>query len=311
LQDPIDRAQVLAEALPYIRRFRGKTFVIKYGGHAMMTPELRESFAQDVVLLQAVGINPIVVHGGGPQINELIEKLGLKSQFVRGMRVTDQPTMDAVEMVLQKLNKEIVALISRQGGRAVGLSGKDSDLLVSRRMKMVVKGDNGKPAAVDIGLVGEIAEVNPAVLETLKEAGFIPIIAPIGHGRDGATYNINADVAAGQLSGALKAEKLILLTDVEGVKDENQELVPVLAAAQAKRMIARGVIGEGMIPKVECCIAALRAGAGAAHVIDGRMRHGVLLEVFTDAGIGTEVVASAAREPDVRRGTRRKPGKAA
>jgi acetylglutamate kinase len=311
VQDPIDRAQVLAEALPYIRRFRAKTFVIKYGGHAMMAPELRESFAQDVVLLQAVGINPIVVHGGGPQINQLIEKLGLKSQFVRGMRVTDQPTMDAVEMVLQKLNKEIVALISRQGGRAVGLSGKDGDLIVSRQMKMVVKGDNGKPTAVDIGLVGEVAEINPAVLETLKEAGFIPIIAPIGHGRDGATYNINADVAAGELAGALKAEKLILLTDVEGVEDENKRLVPVLAAAQAKKMIARGAIGEGMIPKVECCIAALRAGAGAAHVIDGRIRHSLLLEVFTDAGIGTEVVQSAVRAPDIRRGSRRRPGKAA
>lgn len=295
---------MLIEALPYIQRFRGKTFVIKYGGHAMLTEQLRHGFAQDIVLLESVGINPIVVHGGGPQITELIGKLGLKSQFVRGMRVTDAATMDAAEMVLQKINKEIVALISRQGGRAVGLSGKDADLIIARKMRMMMKGENGKPSAVDIGLVGEVAEINPAVLGTLREAGFIPVIAPIGHGRDGQTYNLNADVAAGQIAAALKAEKLILLTDVEGVKDAGGKLLPVLEAARAKKMIAGGAIGEGMIPKVECCIDALRAGAGSAHVIDGRVEHAVLLEIFTDAGVGTEVVARAIRGGGAKRGAR-------
>jgi len=297
LQDLLERTQVLIEALPYIQRFRGKTFVIKYGGHAMLTDELREGFAQDIVLLAAVGINPVVVHGGGPQINHLIERLGLKSSFVRGMRVTDADTMEAVEMVLQKINKEIVALISRQGGRAIGLSGKDGELIVARRMKMIVKGDNGRRAAVDIGLVGEVAEVNPAVIATMREGGFIPVIAPVGHGRDGSTYNINADVAAGEIAGALKAEKLILLTDVAGVKDDRGELLSSLDAARAKKLIASGAIGEGMIPKVECCLDALGAGAVRAHVIDGRVRHAVLLEIFTDAGVGTEVTRRAPAPP--------------
>jgi acetylglutamate kinase len=297
LQDLLERTQVLIEALPYIQRFRGKTFVIKYGGHAMLTDELREGFAQDIVLLAAVGINPVVVHGGGPQINHLIERLGLKSSFVRGMRVTDADTMEAVEMVLQKINKEIVALISRQGGRAIGLSGKDGELIIARRMKMIVKGDNGRRAAVDIGLVGEVAEVNPAVIATMREGGFIPVIAPVGHGRDGATYNINADVAAGEIAGALKAEKLILLTDVAGIKDDRGELLSSLDAARAKKLIASGAIGEGMIPKVECCLDALGAGAVRAHVIDGRVRHAVLLEIFTDAGVGTEVTRRASAPP--------------
>jgi acetylglutamate kinase len=294
LEELTERARGLIAALPYIQRFRGNTFVIKYGGHAMLSPELRAGFAQDVVLLQAVGINPVVVHGGGPQISQMIDKLGLKSSFVRGMRVTDGPTMEAVEMVLQKIGKEIVAEISRQGGRAVGLSGKDGDLIVARKLRMVIAGANGRKTEVDVGLVGEVAEVNPAVLATLREAGFIPVIAPIGHGRDGETYNINADVAAGDVAGALKAEKLILLTDVEGVKDEKGKLIPSLEAARARKMIASGAIGEGMIPKVECCLDALRAGVGRAHVIDGRVPHAVLLAVFSDAGIGTEVVQRAA-----------------
>jgi len=289
LEDFIGRAQILIEALPYIRRFRGKTLVIKYGGHAMQTPELRDGFAQDIVLLESVGINPVVVHGGGPQITDLIGKLGLKSRFVRGMRVTDEAIMDAAEMVLQKINKDIVALISRHGGKAVGLSGKDAELMVSRRMQMVLKDENGKSAPVDIGLVGEVAEVNPAILGTLKQAGFIPVIAPIGHGRDGETHNINADVAAGEIAGALKAEKLILLTDVEGVKDGKGNLISVLETSRAQKMIEAGAIGEGMIPKVECCIGALRAGVAGAHVIDGRVRHSVLLEILTDSGVGTEV----------------------
>jgi acetylglutamate kinase len=292
--ESIENARGLIAALPYIQRFRGKTFVVKYGGHAMLSAELQTAFAQDIVLLQAVGINPVVVHGGGPQINQLIEKLGLKSTFVRGMRVTDAPTMDAVEMVLQKISKEIVALISRQGGRAVGLSGKDGDLILAHKLKLTVKGDKGRPVEVDAGLVGEVETVNPAVLETLRSAGFIPVIAPIGHGRAGETYNINADVAAGAVAGALKAEKFILLTDVEGVKDEKGKLMPSLDAARTRKMIASGAIGEGMIPKVECCLDALDAGVSRAHVIDGRVAHAVLQAVFSDAGLGTEVVQRAA-----------------
>jgi acetylglutamate kinase len=300
LQDQFERAQVLAEALPYIQRFRGATFVIKYGGHAMLDAQLRESFAQDVVLLNAVGIKPVVVHGGGPQINQLIERLGLKSSFVRGMRVTDEATMEAVEMVLQKLNKEITALISRQGGRAVGISGKDGDLFFAR--KLLLEDETAGP--VDIGLVGEVVEINPGVIATLQDAGFIPVVAPVGHDREGQTYNINADVAAGEIAGALKAAKLILLTDVEGVKDEKGELVSMLEAERAKKMIASGSIGEGMIPKVECCMEALADGIGAAHIIDGRVRHALLLEVFTDSGVGTEV----ANQPAAVRRTSRASG---
>jgi acetylglutamate kinase len=298
VHDPITSASVLVEALPYIQRFHGKTFVIKYGGHAMESADLREGFAQDVVLLKAVGMNPVVVHGGGPQINHLIERLGLKSSFVRGMRVTDEPTMEAVEMVLQRLNKEIVALISRQGGRAVGLSGKDGELIVARKLEMTVNDEAGTSANIDIGLVGEVAEVNPEVLRTLQTAGFIPVIAPVGHGRDGLTYNINADVAAGDLAAALGAEKLILLTDVEGVKGKDGKLIPTLTIAEAKRLIAAGAISNGMIPKVECCVAALRGGVGKTHVLDGRARHAILLEIFTEAGVGTEVVAGTTGVPE-------------
>jgi acetylglutamate kinase len=304
VEDLIQRAQVLAEALPYIRRFRGKTFVIKYGGHAMGSEELREAFAQDIVLLEYVGINPIVVHGGGPQISELIGKLGLKSRFVRGMRVTDPPTMEAAEMVLQRINKEIVQMISRQGGRAVGLSGKDGDMIVSRKMRMVVSDASGRKSKVDVGLVGEVVEINAGILRTLDGAGFIPVIAPTGFGRDGQTYNINADVAAGKLAGALKAEKLILLSDVEGVKDKDGKLIPTLDPAQAKRLIARGVIHEGMIPKVECCIDALRDGVAKTHILDGRVRHAVLLEIFTRAGVGTEVAQASAKVADITGGSR-------
>ena len=289
MDDLIARTLVLVEALPYIKRFRGKTFVVKYGGHAMLTPELRSAFCQDIVLLDSVGINPVVVHGGGPQITELITKLGLKSSFVRGMRVTDEATMEAAEMVLQRLNKEIAALISHHGGRAVGLSGKDSELMIARQMRMAAKGEDGKLEQVDIGLVGEIETVNPGVLTTLRDAGFIPVIAPIGIGREGQTFNINADIAAGKIAGALRAEKLILLTDVDGVQGENAELISVLDAERAREMIASGAIGEGMIPKVECCIDALSAGVQSTHIIDGRLSHSVLLEIFTHRGIGTEV----------------------
>ena len=289
LTDSIERARILVEALPYINRFRNRTFVVKYGGHAMLSPELGEAFAQDIVLLKAVGINPVVVHGGGPQINDLIKRLGLKSSFVRGMRVTDEDTMEAVEMVLQKINKEIVAMISRQGGRAVGLSGKDANLIIARKMHMVTKDEQGHSIETDIGLVGEVAEIDPSVITTLREAGFIPVIAPTGHDREGQTYNINADVAAGDIAGALKAEKFILLTDVEGVKDREGKLIPGLEIARAKALIEDGTIAEGMIPKVECCIQALAARAARAYVTDGRVPHAVLLETFTDAGVGTEV----------------------
>jgi acetylglutamate kinase len=288
--DLIKRAEMLIEALPYIKRFRGKTFVIKYGGHAMTTQELRESFAQEMVLLDLVGINPVIVHGGGPQITELIGKLGLPSKFVRGMRVTDAETMEAAEMVLQRINKDLVATISRQGGRAVGLSGKDGDLILSRKMEMFVTDENGKRAHVDIGLVGEVAQVNPELLRTLEANNFIPVIAPTGVDRAGQTHNINADVAAGEIAGALKAEKFILMSDVEGVKDKDGKLISTLDSADARRLISSGVINEGMIPKVECCIEALANGVGKAHIIDGRVRHAVLLEIFTRSGIGTEVV---------------------
>jgi acetylglutamate kinase len=271
----------------------------------MQSEELRESFAQDVVLLEHVGINPVIVHGGGPQISELATRLGLKSRFVRGMRVTDAPTMEAAEMVLQRINKEIVTLLSRQGGRAVGLSGKDGDLIVSRKMRMVVSDGSGRKTRVDVGLVGEVDEVNPAVLRTLEAAEFIPVVAPTGVGRDGQTYNINADVAASKIAVALKAEKLILLSDVEGVKDKDGKLISTLDIAQARRLIARGVIHEGMIPKVECCIDALRAGVGKTHILDGRVRHAVLLEIFTRSGVGTEVVQSSARVAELGSGSRR------
>ena len=284
------------EALPYIKRFHGKTFVVKYGGHAMLTPELRSAFCQDIVLLDSVGIKPVVVHGGGPQITELIGKLGLESRFVRGMRVTDEATMEAAEMVLQRLNKEIAALISRHGGRAVGLSGKDSELMIARQMKPAVKNESGKLEHVDIGLVGEVESVNPAVLITLRDARFIPVIAPIGIGRQGQTFNINADVAAGKIAGALRAEKLILLTDVEGVQDENSEFISLLDSARARQMIASGTIAEGMIPKVECCVDALSAGVQSTHIIDGRLSHSVLLEIFTHRGIGTEVTKERSSE---------------
>lgn len=305
VRELIERAQILAEALPYIRRFRGKTFVIKYGGHAMQSDELRESFAQDVVLLEHVGINPVVVHGGGPQISELIGKLGLKSRFVRGMRVTDPATMEAAEMVLQRINKGIVSLISGQGGRAVGLSGKDGNLIVSRKMRMVVGDGNGHKSRIDIGLVGEVVEVNPEILRTLEQAEFIPVVAPTGIGRDGETYNINADVAAGKIAAALKAEKLILLSDVDGVKDREGKRISTLNVTEARRLISRRVIQEGMIPKVECCIDALRAGVAKTHILDGRVRHAVLLEIFTRAGVGTEVVHSGVRVAELPSGARR------
>ena len=291
MEDFISKAEVLMETLPYFRRFYGKTFVIKYGGHAMVDEELKENFAQDIVLLKYVGINPVIVHGGGPQIDQMLDKLGIASRYVRGMRVTDQETMDIVEMVLVgKVNKGIVNLINQHGGMAVGLSGKDGGLILARKMSVTVS-DNGKPAeSIDIGMVGEIVGINPLIIDSLDDNKFIPVIAPVGVGLQGETYNINADLVAGEVAEALHAEKLILMTDVEGVKDKKGDLLGTLTEKQARKMIQDGVVGAGMIPKVECCIEALKGGVGKTHIIDGRVKHAVLLEIFTKEGVGTEVV---------------------
>src|ERR1051325_505691 len=279
------------EALPYFRRFYGKTFVIKYGGHAMMDDELKESFAQDIVLLKYVGINPVIVHGGGPQIDSLLQKMGIRSQYVRGMRVTDQETLDVVEMVLVgKINKEIVTLINQHGGMAVGLSGKDGGLIVARKMKISVCQNGEPPEMIDIGMVGEIVGINPVVIDSLDRDKFIPVIAPVGAGANGETFNINADLVAGEVAEALHAEKLILMTDVEGVRDKKGDFLSTLKVTQARKMIQEGVVGSGMIPKVECCIEALKGGVGKTHILDGRVKHAVLLEIFTKEGVGTEVV---------------------
>ena len=292
MDDFIGKAEVLMEALPYIQRFYGKTFVIKYGGHAMENEELKQSFAQDIVLLKYVGINPVVVHGGGPQIDSVLEKMGITSRYVRGMRVTDQATLDIVEMVLVgKVNKEIVNLINRHGGLAVGLSGKDGGLILARKMNVTVASPNGAPPEIiDIGMVGEIIGINPLVIESLDQNKFIPVIAPVGVGQEGETYNINADLVAGEVAEALHAEKLIMMTDVEGVKDKRGGLLSTLKENQARKMIQDGVVGSGMIPKVECCVNALKGGVGKTHIVDGRVKHAVLLEIFTKEGIGTEVV---------------------
>ena len=292
MDDFIGKAEVLMEALPYIQRFYGKTFVVKYGGHAMENEELKQSFAQDIVLLKYVGINPVVVHGGGPQIDTVLEKMGITSRYVRGMRVTDQATLDIVEMVLVgKVNKEIVNLINRHGGLAVGLSGKDGGLILARKMNVTVSSPNGAPPEIiDIGMVGEIIGINPLVIESLDQNKFIPVIAPVGVGQEGETYNINADLVAGEVAEALHAEKLIMMTDVEGVKDKRGALLSTLKENQARKMIQDGVVGSGMIPKVECCVNALKGGVGKTHIVDGRVKHAVLLEIFTKEGIGTEVV---------------------
>jgi acetylglutamate kinase len=291
MKNPIDKANILVEALPYIRRFYDKTIVIKYGGSAMEEERLKRSFALDVVLLKYIGINPVVVHGGGPQIGGVLTKMGKKSQFVEGFRVTDRETMDVVEMVLVgKVNKEIVALINQQGGKAVGLSGKDGRLIIAKKLKLAKSRGKGKaPEIIDIGMVGEVKAINPGVIGALEKENFIPVIAPIGVGEQGETYNINADLVAGKVAAALNAEKLVLLTDVEGVMDEKKQLVPTLDAKQAKRMMAQKIISSGMIPKVNCCLEALEEGVTKTHIIDGRVEHAILLEIFTDVGIGTQI----------------------
>ena len=279
--------EVLLEALPYIREFRGKSIVIKYGGSAMESTDLKEPFALDVILLHLVGINPVIVHGGGPQIGALMKRLGKEPKFVGGMRVTDAETVEIVEMVLVgKINKEIVGLINHHGGRAVGLSGKDATLL--RAHKRLHKMPDG--TSVDIGLVGEVEAVNPEPIRLLEENGFIPVIAPVGVGEAGETFNINADLVAGDVAAALFAEKLIHLTDVTGINGEDGRLVSTLTKRDAERLIKAGVIDGGMLPKVESSLRALTGGAQKAHIIDGRVPHAILLEVLTKEGIGTEIV---------------------
>jgi acetylglutamate kinase len=287
----IGKAEVLMEALPYFQRFYGKTFVIKYGGHAMENDELKASFAQDIVLLKYVGINPVVVHGGGPQIDTVLDRMGITSRYVRGMRVTDKETLDIVEMVLVgKVNKEIVTMINQHGGMAVGLSGKDGGLILAKKMSVTVASNNGEPPEIiDIGMVGEIIGINPLVIESLDENKFIPVIAPVGVGKDGETYNINADLVAGEVAAALAAEKLIHLTDVQGINGEDGRHVSTLTRREAERLIKAGVIDGGMLPKVESSLRALEGGAQKAHIIDGRVPHAMLLEVLTREGIGTEI----------------------
>jgi acetylglutamate kinase len=288
----LERAQVLMEALPYIREFYGKQLVVKYGGHAMVKEDLKRSFAMDVVLMKYIGMNPVIVHGGGPQIGELMEKLGKVPHFIQGMRVTDAETMDIVEMVLGgKINKEIVGLINQHGGRAVGLSGKDGGLIKASRLKVRQPGSSDDSLLIDIGLVGKVDMINPHIVQVLDNSGYIPIIAPIGVGEQGEPYNINADLVAGEVAAALKAEKLIVLTDVEGILDEQKALISSLKRADIAKLIEQGVIAEGMLPKVEACLTALDGGVRKAHIIDGRQDHSLLLEVFTNRGIGTEIVA--------------------
>jgi len=284
-------ADILIEALPYIRRFYGKTIVIKYGGNAMVEKHLREGFARDITLMKFVGLNPVVVHGGGPQIGSVLEKMGMDSEFVDGMRVTDEPTMDVVEMVLVgKVNKEIVGQISQQGGRAVGLSGKDGRLLLSKKLHLVrPQAEDKPPEIIDMGMVGEVIAVNPAIIQTLEDGGFIPVIAPVGVGESGETYNINADWVASKVAMALNATKMILLTDVDGVVDKHGSLISSTDIEGVEAMLGEGTISGGMIPKIQCTIEALQHGVERVHVIDGRKRHAVLLELFTDKGIGTEI----------------------
>ncbi len=292
-----DRANVLIEALPYIRKFFGKTVVIKYGGHAMVDQGLKKNFVLDIILLKYIGIRPVVVHGGGPQISKTLERMGIQPTFVEGQRVTDDETMSVVEMVLVgTVNKEIVGLINAHGGRAVGLSGRDGDLIKTSRMKIYkYSGDERPPEIIDIGRVGKVEEVNVEVLNALENAGFVPVIAPVGVGPDGTAHNINADLVAGAIAGALKAEKLILLTDVSGVMRESQtgekELIPSITLDQVDALIEEGVAKGGMIPKLKACKKALRQGVKKAHIIDGRIEHAILLELLTDKGVGTEVVA--------------------
>lgn len=289
----LEKAGILIEALPYIRKFYGKTVVIKYGGSAMLNQDLKEAVMKDIILMKLIGINPVLVHGGGPEINVFLDRLGKKVTFVNGLRVTDAETMEIVEMVLVgKVNKEIVSIIGSFGGKAVGLSGKDGNLIIASR-KTAVPAGNGQETELDLGYVGDVETINPEIVETVIHKGYIPIIAPIGVGRDGMSYNINADYVAGEIAIALRADKLMLLTDVEGIMRDQNDPASLISALQVKdvgELIETGVIAGGMIPKVECCVKALQGGVTTTHIIDGRIKHSILLEVFTDQGIGTMVV---------------------
>ena len=281
--DAQKKAQILSEALPYIKRFHRKTIVVKYGGNAMIDDELKRSFARDVVLLKLVGMHPVIVHGGGPQINEMLERLGKKGEFVKGMRVTDQETMDIVEMVLgAHVNKEIVSLINEAGGKAVGLTGRDGGLIRARKLVIDADGE-----LLDLGLVGEVDSVDPDVITTLDSQGFIPVVAPIGLGRDGVAYNINADLVAGKIATVLAAEKLILMTNTPGILDQGEQLLTGVTPADIDRLVADGVIYGGMLPKISSALDAARSGVSSVHIIDGRVKNAVLLEILTDQGVGT------------------------
>ena len=287
----IEKVKILIEAMPFIQTFRGKTFVIKYGGNAMIDENLKQGFAQDVVLLRYIGINPVIVHGGGPQIGKTMERMGKKPAFISGQRVTDEETMDIVEMVLGgKVNKEIVNLINQAGGKAVGLTGKDGGLIQAKKLKMTkTSEETGETEIIDIGLVGEVTEVRPGALDALDKGGFIPVIAPVGAGAKGETFNINADLVAGAVAGALKAEKLILMTDQTGILDKDKNLIPSLNKKKVESMVKAGTVSGGMLPKTKSCFDALEAGCAKVHIIDGRIPHALLLEIFTKEGIGTEI----------------------
>lgn len=295
MQESIDRAKGLIESLPYMQQFRHKTVVIKYGGHAMVDENLKKQFALDMILLKQIGINPVIVHGGGPQINQLLDRLEIKPSYVQGMRVTDGETMSVVEMVLVgKVNKEIVGNINHCGGRAVGLSGRDGDLVCAEKLQVSKKNDealqDAPPELIDLGRVGQVTQVNVQVLQALDANDFIPVIAPVGVGEDGQAFNINADLVAGAIAGALQAMKLILLTDVAGVQDGEGTLLRSLQKTDLEGLIDKETIAGGMIPKVRCCADALSQGVGKTHILDGRIEHAILLEMFTKEGIGTEIV---------------------
>jgi acetylglutamate kinase len=284
-------ADILIEALPYIRCFSGMTIVIKYGGHAMVDKQLKEDFARDITLMKFIGINPVIVHGGGPQINSVLDQMGILPKFVRGMRLTDEHTMDVVEMVLGgKVNKEIVAGINRQGGMAVGLSGKDGGLISAKKLHIIYQEDADKPPEIiDPGLVGQVTQIRSDVIDTLVERDFIPVIAPVGAGENGETYNINADLVASSIAQALSAGRLIFLTDIDGVMDNQGDLISSIKSERIKRMVADKTISGGMIPKIECALEALNRGVDKVHIINGSKKHAVIMELFTDKGIGTEV----------------------
>jgi len=288
----IQKAETLLEALPFIKNFYGKTVVIKYGGNAMPSEQLKEGFAQDIVMLKYTGINPVIVHGGGPQIGKTLDALGIPSQFVDGQRVTNKDMIDVVEMVLGgKVNKEIVSLINRHGGNAVGISGKDGDLIHAKKHKRVKHSpETDRPEIIDMGLVGEITKINPRILEVLDQNEFIPVIAPIGKGVNGETLNINADFVASSIASALHAEKLVLMTDTEGVQRKNGNLISELTRKEANKLVKSGTIRNGMVPKVTCCLDSLKSGVSKTHIIDGRIKHALLLELFTEEGIGTQII---------------------